>query len=346
MTIDSSDAAVHTARVVSQHRDGYVVRLSWGDTSARLPGRFRHTATSAEELPAVGDWVSVSIAAGDPELAIIREVHPRRSAFMRKATLGVTAAQVVAANVDIAFITSALPHDVNHRRIERYLTLAWESGAMPIVVLTKADLVDDADSCARAVREIAPGVDVLAASAVSGAGMDAVTAHLARDITAVLLGSSGAGKSTLVNALLGEERQRTVAVRNDGKGRHTTTHRELIDLPSGASIIDTPGMRELQLWSSSEGLDDAFHDIVALAAECRFRDCAHRTEPGCAVLAAIEQGLVDQERLESWRKLARELEYLEHRKDAAAHAAARAYARSMQHLLRGRLCEKYGKPPS
>jgi ribosome biogenesis GTPase len=346
MSIDSVDTAVHTARVVSHHRDGYIVRLPWGDRSAHLPGRFRHVASLAEELPAVGDWVTVSMATGDPERAIIREVQPRRSAFMRKATLDITAAQVVAANVDIAFITSALPHDVNHRRIERYLTLTWESGATPVVLLTKADLVGDADSCAHGVREIAPGVDVLVASAVSGVGMDAVLGRLTRDLTAVLLGSSGAGKSTLVNALLGEERQRTGAMREDGGGRHTTTHRELIDLPSGASIIDTPGMRELQLWASPDGLDEAFHDIVALAADCRFRDCAHRTEPGCAVLAAIEQGHLDQERLESWRKLARELEYLERRKDAAAHAAARAHAKSMQHLLRDRMCEKYGKPPS
>jgi ribosome biogenesis GTPase len=346
MTIDTSDDAIHTARVVSHHRDGYVVRLPWGDTSARLPGRFRHVAASPEALPAVGDWVTVSTTAADPKLAIIREVHPRRSAFVRKVALGVTAPQVVAANVDLAFITAALPNDVNHRRIERYLTLAWESGATPVVLLTKADLVDDPDSCVHDVREVAPGVDVLAASAVSGTGMDAVMARLTRDVTAVLLGSSGAGKSTLVNALTGEDRQRTAALRNDGGGRHTTTHRELIDLESGASIIDTPGMRELQLWSSPEGLGETFHDIMTLAAECRFRDCVHRTEPGCAVLTAIDQGMLDQGRLDSWRKLAREVEYLEQRKDAAAHAAARAYARSMQHLLRGRLCEKYGKPRS
>jgi ribosome biogenesis GTPase len=340
MPLEESDAAVATVRVVSQHRDRYVVRLSARDIDARLPGRFRHIAASAEEFPAVGDWVTVT---SDPRetIATIHTVLPRRSAFRRKTAGDVTTAQIVAANVDVAFIVAAMPGDVNLRRIERYLALAWESGAMPIVVLTKADLVADPDPFATQVRSVALGVDVLVVSTLSGAGLDEVVARLAPGITAVLLGSSGVGKSTMVNALLGEDRQRIGDVRDDGAGRHTTTHRELIDLPSGASLIDTPGMRELQLWSASDGLEETFRDITALAGECRFRDCGHETEPGCAVLAALQRGALDAARFESWRGLQRELAYLERRQDAAAASAARASAKSMQHALRDRLREKY-----
>jgi ribosome biogenesis GTPase len=341
MTIESSDAAPLTARVVAQHRGRYVVRLSGRDVDAHLPGRFRHTLSSAEELPAVGDWVTVVMQVGQPPLAMIHSVLTRRSAFRRKTAGDVTAVQVVAANVDIALIVAALPGDVNSRRIERYLTLAWESGAKPVVLLTKADLVAAPDVFIRDVRSIAPGVDVIAVSALSGSGLDGLMAMLSSGITAVVLGMSGAGKSTLVNALLGEHRQRVAEVRDDGAGRHTTTHRELIELPGGASLIDTPGMRELQLWSAADGLEETFRDIATLAETCRFRDCAHVSEPGCAVLAALEQGVLDQTRLESWRNLQRELAYLERRQNAAAAAAAKSFARSMQHALRNRLREKY-----
>jgi ribosome biogenesis GTPase / thiamine phosphate phosphatase len=342
MTIETSDdASPRSARVVAHHRDRYVVHLPTGDANAHLPGRLRHSISSAEELPAVGDWVTVTVHAGDPPVATIQGVLPRRSAFRRKTAGDVTAAQVVAANVDVAFIAGALPDDVNLRRIERYLTLAWESGATPVVLLTKADLVDDANASIRDVRSVAPGVEVIAISAIDGTGVDAVAAMLGPGVTAVLLGSSGVGKSTLVNALLGEERQRVGEVRNDGRGRHTTTHRELIELPGGASLIDTPGMRELQLWSAADGIEETFRDIALLAEECRFRDCAHVTEPGCAVIAALEHGALDPARLESWRALHRELAYLERRQDAAALAAAKAYAKSMQHALRDRLRDKY-----
>jgi ribosome biogenesis GTPase len=301
----------------------------------------RHTATAPDDLPAVGDWVTVSLAPGDPPIATIHEVRPRRSAFRRKTAGALTAPQVVAANVDLALITTALPDDVNHRRIERYLTLAWESGATPVVLLTKADLVDDAAPFIREVQLVTPGADVYVVSATLGAGVDTIRALLAKGLTAVILGPSGAGKSTLVNALLGEERQRTGGLRSDGAGRHTTTHRQLIDLPNRASIIDTPGMRELQLWSTTDGLDEAFRDIATLAEQCRFRDCAHRTEPGCAVLAAVERGEVDAARLGSWRKLSREQAYLERRQDAAAASEARARARAGAGALRKRLREKY-----
>lgn len=343
MTPETTDVATLTltARVVAHHRDRYVVRVPQGDLNAHLPGRLRHTISSADELPAVGDWVTVETQTGDPPLAIIQAVLPRRSAFRRKTAGNITEAQVVAANVDIAFIAAALPGDVNLRRIERYLTLAWESGATPVVLLTKADLVDAVDELIRDARSVAPGVDVIAVSALTGSGTDAIAAMLSPGVTAAVLGSSGAGKSTLVNALLGENRQRVGELRDDGAGRHTTTNRELIELPGGASLIDTPGMRELQLWSAADGIDETFRDIAMLANECRFRDCAHDTEPGCAVLHALEQGTLDAARLESWRKLQRELAALERRQDAAAMAAAKSVARSSEYLLRSRLREKY-----
>src|SRR5215831_7568294 len=242
-----------TARVVAHHRDRYVVRVPRGDITARLPGRLRHTA-SADDLPAVGDWVTVTLMPDDPSATIIQSVLPRRTAFRRKTAGAVTAPQVVAANIDIAFIAAALPHDVNHRRIERYLTLVWESGALPVVLITKSDLVSDPEEFVRDVRALAIGADVLAVSTVSGTGIDAIRAMLSPGVTAALLGSSGAGKSTLVNALAGNEMQRVAEVRDDGGGRHTTTHRQLIDLPGGGTLIDTPGMRELQLWSAAGGL--------------------------------------------------------------------------------------------
>ncbi|HEY9225045.1 MAG TPA: ribosome small subunit-dependent GTPase A [Gemmatimonadaceae bacterium] len=213
---------------------------------------------------------------------------------------------------------------------------------MPLVILTKADLVDDVEPSLAAVRAIAPGVDVLPLSIVSGDGLDLLRARLTSGVTAALLGSSGVGKSTLVNALLGTERQRTADVRDNGTGRHTTTHRELLELPSGASLIDTPGMRELQLWSADDGFEHAFDDIATLADGCHFRDCVHDSEPGCAVRAAVERGELDSSRLTSWHELRRELAYLERRQDAAAAAAMRNLSKSAQKLLRERLREKRG----
>ena len=334
-----NDSSQSTHRVVAQFRDRYVVRDESGvDRDAVLSGRFRHQVTTGEDLPAVGDWVA---ATGEDGILQIRAVLPRRGAFRRKVAGETTEVQIVAANVDLAIIAMALPGDVNLRRTERYLTLAWESGATPLVLLTKSDLVENPDAEVSSVRTVAPGVDVLAISTMTGAGVDALRARLQPGITAVLLGSSGVGKSTLVNALLGADRQRTAEVRDDGAGRHTTTHRELLELPGGASLIDTPGMRELQLWSASDGFESAFDDITSLAGECRFRDCAHESEPGCAVRAAIERGRLDESRLRSWHDLRRELAYLERKQDAAAAAAAHSQTKSVTRLLRDRLKEKY-----
>ena len=260
-----NDQAVSAARVVAEHRHRYLVSDGLWEGSAVLAGRLRRAATSRADLPAVGDWVTVS-ASDQADVATIRALLPRRSAFVRRAAGGVTAAQVVAANVDFALITTALPADLNRRRLERYLTLAWESGATPIVVLTKADLADHLDAAVADASVAAPGVDVVAVSTVTGHGLEHLTRLLPPGRTAVLLGSSGAGKSTLVNRLLGAERQRTAAVGDDGRGRHTTTHRELLALASGALLIDTPGMRELQLWNADAGLGSTFSDLEEIAA--------------------------------------------------------------------------------
>ena len=332
------------ARVVAQHRGRYIVSHPCGEHAAVLAGRLRHQAADPEALPAVGDWVTLGRPHADGP-AIITAVLPRRSAFRRKEAGGRTRAQVVAANVDLALIVSALPTPPNQRRLERYVTLAWESGAIPVIVLSKSDLVDDPSAAGAAAHAAAPGVDVLAVSTVTGAGLDRLAALLGADQTAVLLGPSGAGKSTLANHLLGEARLATGAVREDGKGRHTTTHRELVRLATGAFLIDSPGLRELQLWTADDGLDATFADVEEAAAHCRFGDCGHDTEPGCAVRRAIEAGELEARRLEHWRDLRRELAHLHRRVDQQAAAAARAYAKAMQRALRTHLRGKYGGGP-
>jgi ribosome biogenesis GTPase / thiamine phosphate phosphatase len=342
MTIDRSRAEpLARARVVAQHRGRYVVRDATGDHDAILSGSYRHRAVSAEETPAVGDWVETTLPDPNESVRQIRGLVPRTSAFLRKMPGTATEAQVIAANVDLAIVATALPHDVSLRRIERYLALAWESGAMPLVVLTKADLVDDVAPSLGSVRAVAPGVDVMALSTITGDGVAELRGRLGAGTTAVILGSSGVGKSTLVNALVGTEHQRTAEVRGNGTGRHTTTHRELIDLPGGGSLIDTPGMREVQLWATDDGLETAFDDIATVARECRFHDCSHGAEPGCAVQSAVSSGALSEERLDSWRALGRELAYLERRRDAAATAAARQHTKSLIRALRARLRDKY-----
>ena len=328
------------ARITAEHRERYEIGAADGERSAVLSGRFRHEATAREDLPSVGDWVVVS--SGGDGAGVIRAVVPRRSAFLRKAAGDTTAAQVVAANVDVAFIATALPADLNIRRLERYLALAWESGATPVVLLTKSDLADDVAAAIATASLAAPGVDVIAVSVVTGHGIDQFRQHLQPGRTAVLLGSSGVGKSTLVNALLGGERQRTATIGDDGRGRHTTTHRELLALDNGSLLIDTPGMRELQLWTADEGLGSTFSDVEALAAECRFRDCQHAGEPGCAVVAAVERGELAAERLDHWHHLKRELAYLERKQDDRAAAEARAQVRSLMRGVRVHIRNKYG----
>ena len=295
------------SRVISQERGSWRVVHANGEQSAQLSGRFRFDAAT-ENYPTVGDFAMLEMDnSGGP--ALIRALLPRRSVFLRRAAGVARRAQAVAAIVAIAFICMSLNQNFNLRRLERYLAAAWESGATPAVLLTKADLCADASKKRAEAAEVAIGVDVMCVSALEADGCDAVRAYLAPGKTIALIGSSGVGKSTLTNYLLGEAQLATGEIRGDGRGRHTTTRRELMLLPGGGCIIDTPGMRELGMWDAADGLERAFSDIDALAQGCRFRDCKHNAEPGCAVRAAVASGRLSTARLQSWRKLQAENVY-------------------------------------
>lgn len=332
-------AGLAPARVAVEHRGAYDVYDAEGERQAQVAPKLRSAASGRADFPAVGDWVA--LADGDPPL--VHAVLPRRTAFSRKVAWAETDEQVVAANVDVVFLVTALGHDFNLRRLERYLVTAWESGAQPVVVLTKSDLADDVEGPVFEAQGVAFGVPVHAVSGVTGAGLDELRAHVAPGRTVALLGSSGVGKSTLVNRLAGRELLATAEIRRDGRGRHTTTHRELVLLPGGGLVLDTPGMRELQLWESSEGLGEAFADVEELARRCRFTDCAHRTEPGCAIRGAIRSGSLDPERLASYEKLRRELHYLEIRLDKRARAEERKRWRQVHRDARARARAKAGR---
>ena len=330
-----ADTGLRPGRVTIQHRGAYVLLAEEGEVWAEIRGRLRHAADSTSDLPAVGDWVAYNRPDG-AERASVEAILPRRSAVRRKQAGHETAEQVVAANVDVLFLVTSLNHDLNVRRLERYMTLAWESGADPVVVLTKADLCPDIGPALALVETVTFGVPVHVTSALTGAGFDDVRACLDGGRTGAAIGSSGVGKSTLINGLCGEERLATREIRDDGRGRHTTTHRELIVLPGTGCVIDTPGMRELQLWDSAEGLERAFEDVDDLIAECRFSDCAHESEPGCAVRAALADGRLDAERYESYTKLQRELRYLEIRHDARARSEERKRWRAINKEAKAR----------
>jgi ribosome biogenesis GTPase len=292
-------------RVVAGHRAAYDVQTAGGSVRTRLPGRLLHENLDV----AVGDWVGLADG-------LIRTVLPRRSAIVRQAAGRTSERQTLAANVDLAFIVTSLGPELEPRRIERYLVTIWESGAVPEIVLTKADRIDDPWEQVAAVEAVAVGVPIHVVSGLTGQGCDALRARLQPGVTAVLIGSSGVGKSTLVNRFAGTERMAVKETRaDDDEGRHTTSHRELIELPGGGLVIDTPGIRELQLWDGG-GIDEAFADVEDLAAACRFNDCSHESEPGCAVNAALESGALTQERYDSWRKLQRELRAIAVRADA------------------------------
>jgi ribosome biogenesis GTPase / thiamine phosphate phosphatase len=304
---DNLEPGLVPGRVAAAHRAAFDVWTAEGAVRTRLPGRAMHEGVDV----GVGDWVGL----GD---GLIRAVLPRRSAIVRNSPERTTSAQTLAANVDVAFVVSSLGPDLEPRRIERYLVTIWESGASPEIVLTKADRLEDPWSLAGQVESVAIGVPVHVVSAVTGEGCDALRARIPAGTTAVLLGSSGVGKSTLVNLWLGEELMATRETReDDDEGRHTTTHRQLLELPGGGLVIDTPGLRELQLWDvGAAGLEATFADVEELAVDCRFGDCTHVHEPGCAVLAAVESGELAHERLHSWRKLQRELHAIAIRHDA------------------------------
>jgi ribosome biogenesis GTPase / thiamine phosphate phosphatase len=300
------------ARVTSESRGSFQVIGQPGELTAVISGKMRYLAEKENQYPAVGDWVVVTPLVNE-QRGIIHAVLPRKSKFSRKEAGARTEEQVVSANIDTVFVVSALDggRSYNLRRFERYLTLAWNSGAIPVIVLNKADLCPDVNSYIQSVEEIAPGVSIHPVSARTRIGLDALRNYLTKGSTAAFLGSSGVGKSALINALLGQEKQETAEVRQDDRtGRHTTTKRELFLLPGGGVVIDTPGMREIQLWAGEEDLQGAFQDIEILAQECRFRDCSHKAEAGCAVKAAIDQGNLDPARLTSYHKLQNELSYL------------------------------------
>ncbi|MFC2020251.1 ribosome small subunit-dependent GTPase A [Chloroflexota bacterium] len=305
------------ARVISESKGSFQVYSQYGELTAKLSGKMRYRAGAENQYPAVGDWVIIQPLI-DEQKGIIHAVLPRKSKFSRKVAGERTEEQIVSANVDTVFIVSGLDggRNFNLRRIERYLTLAWGSGATPVIVLNKMDLCPDVNIYIRSVEDIAPSIAVHPVSAKERIGLDVLSNYLTKGNTAAFLGSSGVGKSALINALFGEEKQVIGEVRQDDRmGRHTTTKRELILLPGGGIVIDTPGMREIQMWAGEEGLQGAFHDIEMLAKQCRFSDCSHSTESGCAVRAAIDQGELDPTRLDSYQKLQNELKYLASREE-------------------------------
>lgn len=305
------------ARVAEEQRGSYRILTEHGPRYAELSGRFRHRAgADGTDLPCAGDWVMARVPAITPERgttsedpSLIHRLLTRRTAFTRRAAGTRTVPQVVAANVDTFFLVQSLNRDLNLRRLERYLALLWESGAEPVLVLSKADLCEDPAPLEEAAREAAIGVTVLVVSARTPGGLDPLLPYLMPGRTAALVGSSGVGKSTIVNELLGEERMRVREIRDDDRGRHTTTSRHLVPLPSGGMLLDTPGMRTVLLWEGEDGLDQAFEDVTAIAAACRFTDCGHGAEPGCAVRAAMESGELSAERWNSYEKLRREARY-------------------------------------
>jgi ribosome biogenesis GTPase len=320
-------------RIIVQQREAHTVVTDAGTLSARVSGRLRHEAREAGH-PVAGDWVAVSANAGNGT-ATIHAILPRRTAFVRRAADSVQTLQVIAANIDVVFIVTSMNADLNPRRLERFLAAAWQSGARPVLVLTKADLCDDPDAVAAEIAALAPGCPVLVLSVRERTGMAGLMAHIAPGETCVLIGTSGVGKSTLVNALLGEERMATQEIRAaDARGRHTTSNRQLFLLPGGGLILDTPGIREVGLIEADEGLGIVFDDIEVLAQQCRFRDCRHDSEPGCAIRGALDEGRLDPERWAHFQKLSSELAALGLAKDRATQLAQRGRAAASQRAYR------------
>lgn len=302
-------------RVALEHKNLFRVYTQQGDVLAEISGKLRHEAVNRSDLPAVGDWVVIRWRP-DTDRVTIHAVLPRKTSFTRKIAGSRTEEQIVGANIDTLFLLTSLNQDFSLRRIERYLVIAWESGANPIVILSKSDLYDQVADAMIEVQSVARGVPIHAISVVTGYGLQDIAQYFKPGQTVAMLGSSGVGKSTLINHLAGVDHLKVQTVReHDDRGRHTTTHRELILLPAGGLVLDTPGMRELQLWDGDESLPLVFDDIEALAGQCYFSDCLHQDEPRCAVREALVAGTVDTERYQSYGKLQKELKYLARRRD-------------------------------
>lgn len=303
------------ARVALEHKHMYRLYCEHGELLGEVSGKLRYGATAREDYPAVGDWVVCS-ARPEEGKATIHAILPRISKFSRKVAGSTTEEQIVATNVNTVFLVNALNNDFNPRRIERYLIMAWESGANPVVILSKADLCDDVEAKVKEVESVAFGVPIHVISTVQQTGMENLNHYTGHGQTVALLGSSGVGKSTLLNYLYGEMKQEVKEVREkDDRGKHTTTYRELVLLPEQGIVIDTPGMRELQLWEADEGLGEAFEDVETIAANCYFTDCQHQNEPNCAIQQALQDGTLDAKRYQSYQKLQRELAFLARKED-------------------------------
>ena len=331
---DDERARWTPARVVWEGRERYRLSTGGAEWRSELSGRLRHAAASNADLPAVGDWVLAGLRPAEGAATIYR-ILTRRSRFSRVAAGRSAEEQVVAANIDTVLLVTSLNRDLKLRRVERYLALTWESGAKAIIVLNKADLCPDPEAWRHEMASASQGVPVFVTSAMSGDGMAALTEIIRTGGTSAFLGSSGVGKSTLINALLGDDRQDVKPIRGrDGRGRHTTTSRQLFRVPDGGIVIDTPGLRELQLWDAEDGLEHAFRDIEALADGCRFRDCSHAGEPGCAVASAVEGGQLTPGRLASYHRLQREGRYLESRLDEGARSERTRKAKQIVRAVR------------
>jgi ribosome biogenesis GTPase / thiamine phosphate phosphatase len=312
---DLQQPTLHPARIVENLKHFHRVRSEEAEYLAEIAGRVRHQAAGRDALPAVGDWVAITPRPEEGR-ARIECILPRQTKLARKIAGREQGEQIIATNLDIVFVVSSLNRDLNLRRIERYLALVWESGAQPVVLLNKSDLCANAEALAADVAGSAPGLSIHLLSAVEGTGIETVRTYLAPGKTAAFIGSSGVGKSTIINALAGAPSLRVQTVReDDDRGRHTTTSRQMIFLRDGGIVIDTPGMRELQLWDSNEGVGQAFDDIATLAQSCKFRDCSHRGEPGCEVETAIQNGTLERERLDNHHKLQAELRFQKRKLD-------------------------------